>query len=99
MQDLIQIKEGMVMVPVADLTKLIEKIEQLEKRVQSTKGADNGHELLKAKDVMDDLGLKGRKSLDRRLYEWENPIPMVLEGHRLVIRRDKYEAWKREIGL
>lgn len=98
MQDLIQIKEGMVMVPVADLTRLIEKVESLEKQISKLKPKDNGSELLTSKDVMKDLGIS-RKSLDRRLYEWENPLPMVKEGKRLIIRRDKYEAWKREIGL
>ena len=98
MNDLIKIKEGMVLVPVADLTKLIETIESLGSQVARLKPRDNGSELLNAAYVMKDLGIS-RKSIDRRLYEWENPLPMVLEGHRLVIRRDKYEAWKAEIGL
>ncbi len=98
MQDLIQIKEGMVMIPVADLTRLIEKVESLEKQILSMRPKEDGADLLTAKDVMKDLGIC-RKSLDRRMYEWENPLPMVLEGHRLVIRRDKYEAWKKPQGL
>lgn len=98
MNDLIKIKEGMVLVSVADLSKLIEKVESLYHQIAKLKPRDNGADILKASDIMKDLGIS-RKSLDRRLYEWENPIPMVLEGKRLIIRRDKYEEWKRKIGL
>ena len=92
----------MYMVKESDLSELKGLIVELKDRITTLEGKKNipanGGDILTSKDIMNDLGIS-RKSLDRRLYEWENPIPMVLEGHKLKIRRDKYEAWKKSIGL
>lgn len=97
--DLIQVTEERVSVRFVDLKALVDEIKALRQEITSKRTApNNGAEILFAKDVLKDLGIS-RKSLDRRLYEWDNPLPMVLEGHKLKIRRDTYEAWKRAIGL
>lgn len=55
---------------------------------------EKGREFIHDKIIAEALG----KSL-HEIDESENPIPMVKEGNRLVITKDKFEAWKRENGL
>ena len=78
------------------LESIMNRLDVIEAKINPT--TEHGSDILSSKDIKKDLGI-GDKSLQRRLYEWENPLPMVLEGKRLKIRRDKYEAWKRSIGL
>ncbi len=96
---IIDIKEETVTVKYVELTALIDEIKGLREDLKrERKEPKSKAELLTAKDIMTDLGIS-RKTLDRRMYESENPLPMVLEGHRLKIRRDTYEAWKSSMGL
>lgn len=92
-------KEKTVTVQVADLMQLVNEIKGLREDVSRLKPAPkNETSILTTADVMKDLRIS-RKSLDRRLYEFQDPIPMVKEGNRLLIRKDKYEEWKHAQGL
>lgn len=100
MNDLIKLFENKVLVKEADLSALIAEVKSLREEVSKLQEPDtSGSDILTTKDVMKDLD-RSRKTIDRLMKDPINSLPMVhLSPRKLGITREKYEAWKRSIGL
>ena len=98
--DIITTKKRTVEVDYADLQELIKEVRSLRAEIRKDRDTpEDDSEIITTKDVMKDLG-RCRKTIDRLMYESDDPLPMVaITPRKLGITRGNYRQWKERRGL